>query len=40
MEDYKEPTIRDRNIDVEHFDLQEWVEINQVILEHTTTHLI
>ena len=33
MSKSKKPTYRARNIDVQHFSLQEWVEIKQVILE-------
>ena len=39
MASSKKPTYRARHIDMQHFALQEWVELKQVILEHIRTHL-
>ena len=38
MENSNKPTERDRNIDFQHFPLQEWAELKQVTPEHIRTH--
>ena len=38
LENSKKPTYRNRHIGVQNFSLQEWVELEQVILEHIITH--